>query len=116
MPVKFICKYCRGEYFDIEDGRDHEKECGFLYRKLLAEEAREKKSLKEYTARAKASLLPCPFCGETNIEFEKSPDPDPDIGMSSPRIAAVCRNCRAGFFTCYTLEEALGKWNKRVSR
>lgn len=53
-----------------------------------------------------SELLPCPFCGSTNLELSNLSEPD-DYFVS-------CSNCEIQQIANYKREEAIRRWNKRV--
>ena len=55
-------------------------------------------------------LLPCPFCGESNITWESRPNRE---YMSHEEFNVICTRCRASTDRMETKEIAIDKWNVR---
>ena len=56
-------------------------------------------------------LLPCPFCGCSDIDLYQDTSNDYEENWS---WVINCCNCCMGYIDCYSEDDAIYKWNKRV--
>ena len=60
---------------------------------------------------AVTELLPCPFCGLSDIDLFHDTSGDYEKHWS---WGVECCNCRMGYQDNYTEQDAINKWNKRA--